>query len=40
MNFINDDGFSRFFEEVIISGMSKIQNLYVSQNNFSEHKKL
>jgi Ran GTPase-activating protein (RanGAP) involved in mRNA processing and transport len=30
MNFINDDGFSRFFEEVIFSGMSKIQNLYVS----------
>ena len=30
MNFINDDAFSRFFEEVIFSKMSKIENLYVS----------
>jgi hypothetical protein len=40
MNFINDDGFARFFEEVVLSGMSKIENLYVSQNNFSEHRQL
>ena len=38
MNFINDDGFTRFFNEVIFSGMSKIQNLYVNQNNLSDYK--
>jgi hypothetical protein len=40
MNFINDDGFARFFEEVVLSGMSKLENLYVTQNNLSEHKAL
>jgi hypothetical protein len=38
MNFINDDGFTRFFDEVILSGMSKIENLYVSRNNMSDYK--
>jgi hypothetical protein len=40
MNFINDDGFSRFFDEVILSGMSKIENLYITQNNISDFKAL
>jgi len=40
MNFINDDGFTRFFDEVILSGMSKIRNVYVNRNNMSEYKAL
>jgi len=38
MNFINDDGFTRFFEEVVLSGMSSLENLYVSQNNLTDYK--
>lgn len=38
MNFINDDGFQSFFDEVILSKISKIENLYLSQNNFSQYK--
>ena len=38
MNFINDDGFTRFFDESIFSGMSKIENLYIRQNNLTEYK--
>ena len=38
MNFINDDGFQRFFDEVILSGMSKIQSLFISQNNITDFK--
>lgn len=38
LNFINDDGFTRFFDESILSGMSKIENLYISQNNLTEYK--
>ena len=40
MNFINDDGFAKFFEEIIFSGKSKLQNLYVFQNNFTPYKAL
>lgn len=38
MNFINDDGFTRFFDEVVFSGMTAFENLYVSQNNLTEYK--
>lgn len=38
MNFINDDGFVKFFDEVVFSGKSKLQNLYVYQNNISPYK--
>lgn len=38
MNFINDDGLARFFDEVIFSGMSQIQNLYITQNNLTDYK--
>lgn len=40
MNFINDDGFVKFFEEIIFSGKSKLENLYVFQNNFTPYKAL
>lgn len=35
MNFINDFGFTRFFDEFILSGLSKLENLYVNQNNLT-----
>lgn len=35
MNFINDDGFQTFFKDVIFSGMSKLENLYISENNLT-----
>ena len=38
MNFINDDGFQRFFDEVILSGMSKIDSLFINQNNLTDFK--
>lgn len=38
MNFINDNGFTRFFDEVIHSEQSHIENLYISQNNLSNYK--
>ena len=38
MNFINDDGFQSFFDEVILSKISKIENLYLKENNFSQYK--
>ena len=38
LNFINDDGFTRFFDEVVLSGMVTLENLYVSQNNLTEYK--
>lgn len=40
MNFINDDGFTRFFDEVIFAGKSQIQNLYIQENNLSQYKAL
>lgn len=41
MNFINDDGFTRFFDEVIFAAEStQIQNLYIQENNLSQHKAL
>lgn len=38
MNFINDDGLARFFDEVIFSGMSQIKNLFITQNNLTDYK--
>lgn len=38
MNFINDDGFTTFFNDVIFSGMSKLENLYITENNLSQYK--
>lgn len=38
MNFINDDGFTKFFNEVIFSGKSKIDHLYINENNFTDIK--
>jgi len=36
-NFINDDGFSYFFENAIFQGKSKIDHAYMIQNYLSEH---
>ena len=30
MNFINDDGFQSFFDDVIFSKISKIENIYLT----------
>lgn len=38
MNFINDDGFDRFFREVILSGQSNIEHLYINENNLTQYK--
>jgi hypothetical protein len=35
LNFINDDGFKNFFEDVVFSGISKLENLYIRENNLS-----
>jgi hypothetical protein len=40
MNFINDSGFQRFFDEVVFSNMSKLDSLFITQNNFSDYKAL
>lgn len=40
MNFINDDGFTTFFNEVIFSGISKLENLYILENNLTQYKAL
>jgi Ran GTPase-activating protein (RanGAP) involved in mRNA processing and transport len=36
-NFINDDGFSYFFENAIFKGKSKITHVYLMQNYLTEH---
>ena len=38
MNFINDDGFTQFFDQVILSGKSKINHLYINENNLTDLK--
>ena len=38
MNFINDFGFTRLFDELIFSGSCKLENLYVNQNNLTQYK--
>lgn len=38
MNFINDEGFVDFFKNVIFEGKSKINHLYVNENNLTEFK--
>ena len=38
MNFINDDGFQEFFSKVIFSGKSKIDHLYINENNLTDLK--
>lgn len=35
LNFINDDGFKSFFDDVVFSGISKLENLYIRENNLS-----
>jgi hypothetical protein len=36
LNFINDDGFKSFFEDVVFSNISKLENLYIRENNMSQ----
>mmetsp|Transcript_34673 Transcript_34673/g.53120 ORF Transcript_34673/g.53120 Transcript_34673/m.53120 type:complete len:289 (-) Transcript_34673:29-895(-) len=38
MNFINDDGFQRFFDEVVFNGDCKLQYVYINENNLSQYK--
>lgn len=40
MNFLSDDSIQTFFDEVIFSDMTKIENLYLTQNNISDYKSL
>jgi hypothetical protein len=35
LNFINDDGFNNFFDKVVFSGISKLENLYIRENNIN-----
>ena len=35
LNFINDDGFNKFFDKVVFSGISKLENLYIRENNMT-----
>ena len=38
MNFINDDGFKNFFDDVIFSGIVNLDNLYIRENNMGQQK--
>jgi len=35
MNFLNDDSVKKFFREVVFSGVTKLESLYINQNNVS-----
>ena len=33
MNFINEDGFKTFFDDIVFSGILNLENLYIKENN-------
>lgn len=39
-NFLNDDSIQKFFDDIIFSGVGKLENLYVKFNNISQTKAL
>ena len=35
MNFLNDEGVQVFFDKVVMPGISKLESIYIGQNNIS-----